>query len=388
METEGYLPPGEAAERTPVPAAVMPATDRQPPESYVVEAVKREFLADPAFGRTRPERAHRLFAGGLTIATTIDPGLQAAAAEAADANLRGDAGPAAAIAVVEPASGRVRALHSGTEFAGEQFDVATQGHRQPGSALKPFVLAAAVEQQGRMPRDLPGDSPETSDGPGLVEPWEVANFRDTDHGTVDGNEALVRSVNTAFADLILDVGVEEVAELVGRVGIDVDAALRPPDTRGPSIALGGLTHGVSPLELASAYATFANDGIHVRPHLIARVTDADGADVLVQGPHAVRALDTDTNEVVVEALHGALRHGDPGTADRLAADRQDRDHPGQRRRLVRRCGARTVVGGVGRPSRRAPAHSRTHRGSLPARIWRDLMDAALEGIGPLEFAAS
>lgn len=387
MAEEGYLDADTAAAAATQPAEVLEPRARVVAEPHVVEAVKREFLADEQFGETREERARLLFTGGLTIATTVDPRLQAAAAEAVTTHIRAGAGPTAAIAVVEPASGNVRALHSGADFAGEQFDYATQGRRQPGSALKPFVLAAAVERDGRLPTGLPGRSPATFTGPGLVEPWEVSNYRGADYGDLGGRDALVRSVNTAFADLIMDVGLDTVVDVAGRVGIDVDAAFGPADTRGPSIALGGLTHGVSPLELASAYGAFAHGGIHVRPHLIERVTERDSTAFMQHRPRAVRALDEDTNATMVEALQAVVRRG-TGQRARLTGwepiGKTGTTQDSADAWFVGAVPGLSAAVWVGHPDARTPIPGLTG-GSLPAPIWRQLMTDALSDRDPVAF---
>ena len=387
MVDEGYLDAAAAGDAVAHPVAVAPPRAREPAEPHVVEAVKREFLADPTFGDTREARARLLFSGGLTISTSIDPRLQAAAAEAVATHISADAGPTAAIAAVNPVTGQVRALHSGTDFAGEQFSIATQGRRQPGSAFKPFVLAAAMEKGTGMPRSLRGDSPATFAVPGHVEPWRVSNHRGADHGSVTGHEALVRSVNTAFADLILDVGLAPVADVAARVGIDVESALGPEATRGPSIALGGFTHGVSPLDMASAYGTFANAGIHVRPFIIERVVDARGAEVFSRRPHAVQALDEDINAAIGAALQDVVRRG-TGTRARLRGwEPMGKTGTSQDNADAWFIGAVPDLSAavwVGHSEERIPVGGLTG-GSLPAPIWRDFMGHALHDVRPVAF---
>jgi penicillin-binding protein 1A len=212
------------------------------------------------------------------------------------------------------------ALYGGGDFEQEQFDLATQGRRQPGSAFKPFVLAAAFEQGLPLSLQLEGDSPAYFDEiPGWEESDDgVVNYGGSSFGRVDMREALVRSVNTAFADLILTVGHEPVIALAERMGIDAQAAFSDHD--GPAIALGGIGNGITPLEMASSYAVFANAGRRATPYLIDRVTDRAGGEAFVQQPEPEVVLSPEVNAAMVDIMQqrGVPGHGHRGAAAGVA----------------------------------------------------------------------
>ena len=144
----------------------------------------------------------------------------------------------------------------GRNFAEQKFNVATQGHRQPGSAFKPFVLAAAMNK-GISPGTTFVSEPKhfTLGGPDSI--WNVSNFDDVYLGKISLEKATVYSDNAVYAELMMRVGAGAVADMAHKAGINTSFSAQP------AIALGGLDNGVTPLELASAYGTLANNGIRI-----------------------------------------------------------------------------------------------------------------------------
>ena len=205
--------------------------------------------------------------GGLKAYTTIDPELQERAQEAVDSCsvCYPEGGPAAALASVDPASGEIVALASTEGSADEsEFNYAWQAHRQPGSSFKTFVLTTAIKQ-GIDPDSTyyDGTSPKTLDLPGGGT-WTVNNA-EPGGGTMSLASATWESVNVVFAQLDLDVGPENVTHTAHQMGIEA------PLESVPAEAIGGLAIGVTPLEMADAYATLASGGIHHDPTAIDRV---------------------------------------------------------------------------------------------------------------------
>ncbi len=205
--------------------------------------------------------------GGLKAYTTIDPELQERAQEAVDSCsvCYPEGGPAAALASVDPANGQIVALASTEGSADEsEFNYAWQAHRQPGSSFKTFVLTTAIKQ-GIDPDSTyyDGTSPKTLDLPGGGT-WTVNNA-EPGGGTMSLASATWESVNVVFAQLDLDVGSENVTHTAHQMGIEA------PLESVPAEAIGGLAIGVTPLEMADAYATLASGGIHHDPTAIARV---------------------------------------------------------------------------------------------------------------------
>ena len=385
MGAAGDLSPAEVDAAVAIPLDVKPARPPELREPFVVEAVKREFLANPAFGATDEERRRLLLTGGLRIQTTIQPRLQAAARSATRwvPETLGSA-----LVAVDPRSGKVVALHDGGAAATGQFDVATQGGRQPGSTFKPLVAAAALEAGMPEWQALVGDGPVQLDYGGAPEPWRVDNFDEHDYGLIDLREAVVDSVNTAFAQLGVALGVDRIAKMATRLGVDVDRAFGPPESRGPSIALGGLTRGVSPLELASAYGTFAAGGSHVRPFFIEQVVDRDGREVYRAQPAPQPVLDGAVNAVMVDILEEAVSDGTGAAAAVPGWDVLGKTGTSDGPADAWFVGAVPVLSAtvwVGRPDSDKPVPGLTG-GSTSAPIWRSFMVEALRGTTPVDFA--
>jgi penicillin-binding protein 1A len=211
--------------------------------------------------------------GGLKAYTTIDPDLQAKAEEAVASCgvCYPEGGPASGLASVDPETGEIVALASTEGYASEaQFNYAWQAHRQPGSSFKTFVLTAAI-RQGVDPDSTyyDGSSPKTLDLPGGGT-WTVNNAEGEGGGTMDLASATWHSVNVVYAQLDLDVGPEYVTETAEEMGITA------PLESVPAEGIGGLAVGVTPLEMASAYATLANGGVHHEPTAIKKVEFPNG----------------------------------------------------------------------------------------------------------------
>ncbi|MBA2317980.1 MAG: transglycosylase domain-containing protein, partial [Euzebyales bacterium] len=360
------------------PLAVAPPVAPEVVDPFVVEALKREVLADPAFGATREDRVRALFAGGLEITLTVDPALQEAARQAVASHAEGTEATRAAVVATDPRTGAVRALYSGGDFGDSQFDLATQGRRQPGSAFKPFVAAAALEAGWTGEELLTGAASATFPDPS-GSTWTVTNFAGASYEDMDLGDALAASVNTAFGQLVTEVGVEAVTDVLGRVGIDVDAALGPPRRRGPAIALGGIDQGVSPLEMASAYGTFANGGRHVSPTLIERAVSTDGEVVRALDPQPRQALDPAVNARMVEVLSDVVAEG-TGAAARLPGQRPiGKTGTSQASADAWFVGATDELSAavwMGDPTRRSPLPGVTG-GETAAPVWQAFMTAAL-----------
>jgi penicillin-binding protein 1A len=207
--------------------------------------------------------------GGLRIHTTIDPKMQDEARAAINQYYADPSGPGSAIVAIDPANGKIRAMASSGTYRNSTFNIAAQGHRQPGSSFKTFVLTAAI---------LKGIDPDTTyytskplhlDDPQYGH-WDVKTFGNTYIGTVSLTRATLSSDNTVYAQLILDIGPKAVCDTAKLLGITTKLDCYPAE------GLGGLTRGVTTLEMADAYATLASGGIRHRPTSIERVVFPDG----------------------------------------------------------------------------------------------------------------
>ena len=211
--------------------------------------------------------------GGLRIHTTINPALQDSAREAVNAYYADPAGPSSAIVAIDPTNGKIRAMASTGTYADSNFNLAAQGHRQPGSAFKTFVLVTALRQGVD-----PNSTTYTSKPLDLIVPeygpWKVSTYDDSYGGTMSITQATLRSDNTVYAQLTLDVGPENVGRMAKKLG--VKTPLKVDGAFVPSMGLGSIA--VSPLDMASAYATLAAGGISCQPMTIRKVVLPNGKE--------------------------------------------------------------------------------------------------------------
>ena len=208
--------------------------------------------------------------GGLRVYTTVDRRLQFAAQRAIRDTLPYKDDPASAVVSIDPNTGAIRAMVAVTpQRVKNQYNLVSQGRRQAGSTFKTFVLTAAVEQ---------GVNPDTTyyrSGPfryqpdPLTEPWEVETYSKSYLGSTSISRATLSSDNTVYAQLTLDLGPENVAAVARKMGITV-----PREEVVPAMGLGSIS--VSPLEMATAYATLASGGIYSKPMAIRKVVFSDG----------------------------------------------------------------------------------------------------------------
>ncbi|MFH1329725.1 MAG: PBP1A family penicillin-binding protein, partial [Actinomycetota bacterium] len=270
---------------------------------YFTDEVRRRLLAEPALGDSPEERFEALTTGGLRIYTTLDPAAQLAA-EAAVASVLPDGGPAAALAAVDPRTGFVLALVGGADYYDTsdpvaQFNLATLGRRQPGSAFKPFALAAALQVGIGLDAEFQGGRSaviQTAAGR-----WRVENFNNLSYPNLTLLEATVFSVNVVYARLMNLLDPEQVVAVARAAGITT------PIEPLPSLALG--TQEVTVLDMASAYATFAAGGLHIDPILVTRIVDPSGRVVFETVPTIRRAMEPAVAEQVTAALTEVVRRG-------------------------------------------------------------------------------
>jgi penicillin-binding protein 1A len=207
--------------------------------------------------------------GGLKVYTTIEPRLQEVAQEAMASALPYSTDPASALVSIDPSNGEIETMASSSNYEESQFNLAAQGHRQPGSTFKTFVLTTAIKQGINPYATYYTSKPLDLDLPQWGH-WEVHTADEGYLGRVNLQQATVASDNTVFAQLDLDVGPQQVAETAHSLGIT-----SPLDGL-PAEGIGGLRVGVSPLEMADAYATLAAGGIRHDPVAIRRVSFPGG----------------------------------------------------------------------------------------------------------------
>lgn len=438
MLEEEWITAAQAERAKARPLGVIEHLERPRQAEHINAEVLRQLL-DPTnrefdfLGTTREERTVSVFGcpaddtsctggGGLIIQTTIDLGLQQAANELLlrwlpfypyDENLNlctrifpttpveqlttyaeaNSCAPTGALTMVDNNTGEVVVMASGLPYEREQFDLAVQGRRNPGSAFKPFGLVAALENGLTLGNTFSGASPMILTCPSICSDdgsnnWTVSNAGSS-AGRVTLEQATSSSINTVYAQLSLRVGPEKIVEVAHRMGIT------SPLPAVPSIVLG--TGAVSTLEMASAFSSLATNGVWAEPHVIDRILDENGA-VLYE--HQV-----EHEQVILPAIAAAVRRPltvvptAQGTAERANIGRPQGGKTGTHQEyrdawfvgFVPQYSTAVWVGYERDqiPLRNVTIHGdrydRVFGGSVPAPIWAEFMRIVLEGVEPLEF---
>jgi penicillin-binding protein 1A len=339
-------------------ASYSPYTKVQEP--YVVAFVRKQLI--DMFGEDR------VFSGGLRVETTINPAYQKAAMEAISSTLNEKGDPSASLVSIETRTGYIRAMVGGSDYDSSKFNLAAQGRRQPGSAFKTFCLTAAIES-GIDPWNTYYESqPLSLMYPGATKPWNVKTYSGAAYGTSSVVQATLRSDNTVYAQMALDVGADRIVDVAHRMGI---TSYLNSD---PAIALGGLTYGVSPLEMASAYATLGNSGKHIEPTIITKVTDSKGEVVWEAQPKVTQAISAGVAYDVTRILEQNVQHG-TGTEAQIDRPAAGKTGTSQEYYDAWFCGytqSLSTVVWVGHPEGQIAMNGVTG-GGLPAMIWHDFM---------------
>ncbi|HVY96295.1 MAG TPA: transglycosylase domain-containing protein [Solirubrobacterales bacterium] len=244
--------------------------------------------------------------GGLRVYTTIDPHLQAVGEEAMARTLPYSTDPASALVSIDPRNGRIRAMASSSSYEESKFNLAAQGHRQPGSTFKAFVLTTAIKQGIDPYTTFYTSKPLDLNLPKWGH-WTVHTADEGYQGTINLQQATVTSDNTVFAQLDLDVGPEAVAQTAKSMGITTKLDGIPAE------GIGGLRLGVSPLELTDAYATLASGGVHHAPLAIEKVVFPNGHVERPDRERPRRVLSRQVAYQVTRLLHDNITEG-TGTA--------------------------------------------------------------------------
>ncbi|WP_431043033.1 transglycosylase domain-containing protein [Streptomyces sp. P1-3] len=370
---------------------------------FFCDYVREVFLKDPVFGKTREDRAKRWNRGGLTVRTTLDPKAQKSVQKAIRDKVYASDEVATAVTLVEPGTGRIVGMGQSRPygFKGNETPINLSVDKdmgggvgyQPGSTFKPIVAAAALERGVKptksypSPYRMPYPSPvRTCDGS-----WSgsdsVSNENTTEVGPYGMREATAKSVNTYYVQLISDIGVCPVTTLADRMGV-ARADGKKLD-QGPAIALG--TQEMSPLTMATAYATFANRGVYCTPVAIESITAPGGKKLKVPQTECSRAMSQKTADTVTTLLKGVVEDGtgrEAGLSGRASAGKTGTTDeryaawfvgytpnlagavwvgdPRHERRMVK-----ISIGGR--------TWDKVFGGKVPGPIWREAMAGALEG---------
>ncbi|WP_409470569.1 transglycosylase domain-containing protein [Streptomyces sp. HC307] len=380
--------------------------------SFFCKYVEKVFKSDPVFGKTQEERAKIWNQGGLTIRTTLDPQSQESVQDSLKDHVNQDDQVAAATTLVEPGTGRILGMGQSKPFGygkneteyNYSVDASMGGSNYgfpTGSTFKPFVAAAALEegrpvtQEYSAPYDMDYPSPvQTCSG----KPWvnggpqkaTVENEDESEVGPYRLREAMEKSVNTYFVQMISDIGLCPVVKMTDNLHVVQGNGEKLPEV--PAISLG--SKGISPLTMASAYAAFASRGMYCTPIAIESITQKIGQQqksLEVPKSTCSRAMSEKTADTVNTLLQGVV---DSGTGQE--AGLTDRDSAGKTGTTDERKNAWFVgytpnLAGavwVGSATQQVQMegisiggvyHAKVYGGQVPGPIWRDAMSGALVG---------
>ena len=271
---------------------------------YLLTAVEQQLLAQ-GFDEEEIQR------GGLTVISSFDRRAQRAAQRAVKNNgpESGTEGLRIGLAAVRPGTGEVLAMYGGSDFIKDQINNATRPFAQAGSTFKPFALAAALEQGVPLQSLWNGDSPSTVNG------YTFSNYGDNSYGTVSLLQATELSINSAYVELEADIGVGSVAEAALGAGIPAGTPGMNLDSLDLTFVLG--TASPSGLNVATAYATFADGGTRTGNTFITKVTGSNGGLLYEYEAESVPVFDADIANTVNYALQKVVTAGTAKAAQAL-----------------------------------------------------------------------
>jgi membrane peptidoglycan carboxypeptidase len=378
---------------------------------FFCDYVRETFLQNAAFGATKAQRAKRWNTGGLTIRTTLDPQAQRSTVEGISKHVYKTDKVASAVTLVEPGTGKIRAMSQSRPYGFGKHETQLNlsvdrgmgggAGYQPGSTMKPFTAAAALEaglkpaQSYPSPYEMPYPDVTDCDAKVHRDSGTVQNEDEHEHGPYTMPVALQKSINTYFVSLEAEVGVCPVTRMVNKLGISERAGGTALDT-GAAFTLG--SNEMSPLSMASAYAAFASRGIYCAPLAVESATDSAGKAIPVPKKRCGQAMSVNTADTINTMLKGVV---DDGTGQ--AAGLTDRDTAGKTGTTDERKAAWFVgytpnmaaavwIGGDGATQVHmvditfgGQYYKKVYGASGPAPIWRDAVSGALAGKPVLSF---
>ncbi|MGX1132124.1 membrane peptidoglycan carboxypeptidase [Streptomyces glaucescens] len=378
--------------------------------SFFCKYVEKVFLNDPVFGKTKEERAKVWNQGGLTIRTTLDPQAQESVQDSLKNHVNKSDSVAAAATLVEPGTGKILGMGQSKPFGYGDNETeinysvgSTMGGSNygfpTGSTFKPFVAAAALEegrpptQEYSSPYEMPYPDPVQTCG---GKPWvnttaeRVENEDESEVGPYRLKEAMAKSVNTYFVQMISDIGLCPVMKMTDALDVVQGNGEKLPEV--PAISLG--SRGITPLTMATAYASFAARGMYCTPIAIEAITQKIGdqqKSLEVPKSTCSRAMSEKTADTVNTLLRGVVDSGTGQQAGLTSRESAGKTGTTDERRNAWFVGYTPNLSGavwVGSATQQVKMvniniggrwHSKVYGGEVPGPIWRDAMSGALAG---------
>ena len=369
-------------------------------KGYMWDFVRREALRELDIDEAQLDR------GGYNIVTTFDKDRMKAAEKAIKSLPPNQPeGMQAGLVSIDPDNGGIEAFYGGKNYLDQAFNASTQSHVQSGSTFKPFALVAGLENGVRLTDSYPGSSPTTLNNEGT--PWTVNNFGNTSYGPVSLLKATQSSINTAYAALNVQVGPDKTVDVAQRAGLSgncTDEEMKSGETGGcsigltpnPSNVLG--TASVKPIDMATAYATFASNGVHHDTHSIKKITQgAEDEEVYKADTEGKRVFDKAVAAETSYALQQVINGGSGSYAQNLGRPAAGKTGTTNENKaawfsgytpnlatsvvLYREIDGKEVsIGAYG-------GRGEVTGGSFPVQVWTDYMQQALEGEKVEQFPA-
>ncbi|MDI3297685.1 MAG: PBP1A family penicillin-binding protein [Bacillota bacterium] len=403
MVQSGFITAAQAQEAKRQPLGVHPAQrilQKGYPDPWFVDYVIRELLQRYSW--------KQVYEGGLRIYTTLDPRIDQQAQKIVTDNLlswyppdrlksAGQRPLQAAAVLMDPRTGEILAMVGGLEHSTSLGNNWAALPNRPGSAIKPIAVYVPALSQGVTAATVFDDSPVSFPRPGQS-PWQPRNFESGQFmGLTTVREAVRRSVNVVAVRVLDAIGVEKGWTMARALGLE---SLTPQD-RTLSLALGGLTRGVTPVEMAVAYSTIANGGLRPTPLVIRRVVTADGKVLEEEQPSLTRVISPQVAYVMTDILrsvvedrppNGFISPGHTGGAARIpgwpTAGKTGTDENFYNAWFAGFTPTLTGIVWIGHEGNMAPLPGGMQGGSArgPAGLFSKLMTMALEGQKPVDFA--
>ncbi|NLJ81294.1 MAG: penicillin-binding protein 1A [Firmicutes bacterium] len=387
MVRAGYISAETASSAKQYPLEIKSAqTDIQRPAPYFIDYVISTLVEElvPVYGSERGVY-DAIYRGGLQIYTTLDPSMQRVAEKSlleslpdGETDENGITQPQGALIALDPHTGYVKALVGGRDWAQTKFNRAVQAIRQPGSAFKPFVYTTALAQ-GWSPASVLDDAPTVYSG----KEWP-SNHNHIFRGLTTLRTGIEESINVMAVKLAQHIGPANIIDTAEKMGITSLVKSGAKNDVQLALALGGMTDGVSPLEIAAAYGVLANGGSKVQPSPVITVKDSKDEVVWEHELVSERVLSPQVSFVMTDMLRGVITRGtgsSAGVIGRPAAGKTGTTTGNNDVWFVGYTPNLTAAVWIGSDAQKEGARtflSRHNIGSgFPARIWGQFMQEAL-----------